>query len=263
MRSTLVVFQRDIREIRQSPALIVVAILFALLTIGVAVGAILIVRSLDLADVRALGEEAGQPVVQTAVGKVLEVIVGFTVYFGTFLPFITMIWAFSGPLVIKEKSSGNLETLLATPLRPVTIWLAKSLAISLPAFVLAIASSLVAVVATNVAASILQDTAVFVLPLPVLVTGLLVNPLLFLALTSLTVVLAFTHDPEVGILPSFPIGFGLMYGVPLGVATGAIDLAAWSFVLYDLGAAVLLWAAILYLSRFLTKEKIVLSSRSS
>jgi ABC-type transport system involved in multi-copper enzyme maturation permease subunit len=263
MRNVLIVFQRDIRELRRSPALIIVAIVFALLTIGAVVGSSLIVHGADLAEVRKQGEGVAQPIVQTIVGKILEPIIGFTVYFATMLPFVVVIWAFGATLMTKEKAAGNLETLLATPLSPLTVWLGKSLAIFLPAFALAIASTLVAVVAMNVAASILQNTAVFVLPPPVLVIGFLVNPLLFFGLTSLTIMLTFIHDPDVGIIPSFPIGFGLMYGVPLGVAVGAIDLTAWSFVLYDLGAAMLLWAAILYLSRFLTKEKIVLSSRSS
>jgi ABC-2 type transport system permease protein len=263
MKSILIVLRRDMRELRQSPALIVVVVLFALLTIGAVVGTSIFLRSVDLSEVRKLEEGGAQPILQAIVGKILEPIIGFTVYLATMLPFITVIWAFGATLATKEKSTGNLETLLATPLSPLTIWLGKSLAIFLPAFALSIASALIAVVAMNVAASILQNTAVFVFPPPVLVTGFLVNPLLFFGLTSLTIILAFTHDPDVGIVPSFPIGFGLMTGVPLGVAVGVIDLAAWSFVLYDLCGAILLWAAVLYLSRFLTKEKIVLSSRGT
>lgn len=263
MNGFLVVLRRDIRELRHSPALTIVAVLIALLTIGAVVGASILLHSIDLSGVRNLGEEAARPARQAILREIMKPVIGFAVYFATMLPFMTVIWAFGATLMVKEKSAGNLETLLATPLSPVAIWLGKSVAIFLPAFALSIASALVAVVAMNAAASILQDTAVFVLPPAVLVTGLLVNPLLFFGLTSLTVILAFTHDADVGIVPSFPIGFGLMCGVPLGVGLGLLDLTAWSFVLYDLAAAALLWAAILCVSRSLTKEKIVLSSRRS
>ncbi len=262
MGGVLIVLRRDFRELRQSTAFIIVAVLHALLTVGAVVAISLILRSVDLSEVRALGEEAARPAVQAIVSEIMAPIVSFTVYFATMLPFVIFVWAFGATLMIREKAAGNLETLLATPLSPLAIWLGKSLAIFLPALALSTACALVGVVALNAAASIVQHTAVFVLPPAALVTGLLVNPLFFFGLTSLTVILAFTHDPDLGIAPSFPIGFGLMIGVPLGAAVGVFDLRAWSSVLYDLGAAMLLWAAVLCLARSLTKEKIVLSSPS-
>jgi hypothetical protein len=62
-------------------------------------------------------------------------------------------------------------------------------------------------------------------------------------------------------MPSFLVGFGLIIGIPLGVATGVIDLASWSFTLWYLAGAIVIWAVVGYLSRLLTKENIVLSSK--
>jgi len=262
MRGVLIVLRRDMAELRRSTALAIVIALFGILTIGAVVGASLLLRSVDLGTVQGMGARPGRPAGPGVAGEAMVPIVGFVVYFATMLPYITIVWAFGATLMIREKAAGNLETLLATPLGPLDIWLGKSLAIFLPAYALATGCALAAVVAINVVVSIWQGAAVFVLPPAVWVTGLLVNPLFFFGLTSLTIILAFTHDPDVGIVPSFPIGFGLMAGVPLGVAVGVFDLAAWSFVLYGLGAAALLWAPILYLARSLTKERVVVSSRN-
>lgn len=63
------------------------------------------------------------------------------------------------------------------------------------------------------------------------------------------------------VIPAFPIGFGLMMGIPIGVGERAINLASWSFTLYYLAGAIVLWAVVLYLSCLLSKEKVVLSSK--
>ena len=49
--------------------------------------------------------------------------------------------------------------------------------------------------------------------------------------------------------------------VTVGAAVGAIDMASWSFTLYYLAGAIVLGAVVFYLSRLLTKEKIILSSK--
>lgn len=42
-----------------------------------------------------------------------------------------MVWAFAGSIVMRDKLSGNLETLLAAPLQRSELWLGKTLILSL------------------------------------------------------------------------------------------------------------------------------------
>jgi uncharacterized membrane protein YgaE (UPF0421/DUF939 family) len=69
------------------------------------------------------------------------------------------------------------------------------------------------------------------------------------------------NNPDLAIALSFIIGFGLMMGIPLGVAAGKINLASWTFSLWYLGGALVLFIIVCFLLRLLTKENIVLSSK--
>ena len=99
------------------------------------------------------------------------------------------------------------------------------------------------------------------LPYSVMAAGFAANVLLMYGLLSFIILFSLANNPEVAIAPSFIIGFGIMVGIPLGLATGVVDLASWTFVLwYFLGTA-LAWVGIGYLLRMLTRENIVLSSK--
>ena len=186
---------------------------------------------------------------------------GLTVYFLTFFALISFIWAFTSDPITKEKTNGNVESLLATPLSPKAIWMGKSLAIFLPGFVIAVVSSLIAVLAANFAA-IHPATGNFVLPAPVLFTGFVANPLLFLGLTLLIVLLALAYNPDIGVTLSMLLGWGLLIGMGAVILLGKINLASWwPFTLSYLATAIVLGAVVLYLSHLLSKEKIVLSSK--
>jgi len=247
LRRTSIVLQRDLRELLRTNAFRILVLTFAVITIVIAVGA-----SIALSRQDWLGEEAARPM--------LELIIGLIAYFLPLFVLIAFIWAFASLPIIKEKVNGNIECLLATPLSPKALWMGKSLAIFLPGFAISVIATVVVVLAVNFAA-IIPATGDFVLPAPVLLIGFLINPLLFFGLLSFIVLFSLANNPDIAIAPSFLIGFGLMIGIMLGVATGAIDLASWSFTLYYLAGAIVVWAVVGYLTRLLTKEKIVLSSK--
>ena len=252
MRGMSVVLRRDLKDLRQTNAFLIIVIIFAVVTIGAAVGA-----SIALGRWEWLGQEEAW---EETTKPVLELTVGFIVYFLTLFALMTFIWGFTGDPITKEKANGNIESLLATPLSSRAIWMGKSLAIFLPGFAIAIVSTLIVVLAVNLAV-IHPSTGNFVLPAPVLVTGFLGNSLLFLALTLLIVLLSLLHSPDIGVMISWPVAMGLMMGIPIGAGVGAIDMASWSFALYYLAGAIVLGAVVFYLSRLLTKEKIILSSK--
>ena len=173
---------------------------------------------------------------------------------------MTFIWAFANLTIIGEKVNGNIESLLATPLSPKEIWIAKSIAIFLPGYIISIISTTIILLTVNFIV-IIPATGNFILPAPLLLISFLINPLLFLALLLFIVLFSLANNPDIAIAPSFLVGFGLMIGIPLGVAMGVINLASWSFTLWCLGGAIIFWAVACGLYPLLTKENIVLSSK--
>ena len=247
MRRMSIVFQRDFRELRQTSAFLIIVIVFTVITIIAAV-----VVNIALSRQEWLSEEAARPM--------LELIMGLIAYFLPLFVLMTFIWAFANLPIIKEKVNGNIASLLATPLSPKEIWISKSLAIFLPGFAISVVSTLIVLLTVNFI-TIGPATGNFFLPAPLLLTSFLINPLLFLGLLLFIVLFSLANNPDIAIVPSFIVGFGLMTGIPLGVATGVINLASWSFSSWYLAGTVVIWAVVCFLSRLLTKENIVLSSK--
>jgi ABC-type Na+ efflux pump permease subunit len=249
MRGFGLIVVRDTRDLTRGFAFRIVAAALMVLAAALAAGAaVLIARS-----------PAGA--LEAPDGPTASMLVGTMLYFATLLPFLVLLWVFAGAILMKEKASGHLETLLATPLSTRTLWLAKTAVIVLPGFLLAAISSVVIVIAATVAIRIQPDAAAFAFPPPLFVVCWLGNPLLFSGLGALTVILSMRAGPNAAIVPSFALGFGLMAAVPAGTAVRIIDLSSWVFAWGYLGAAALEWITVLVLAGGLTKERIVLSSR--
>lgn len=247
MRKIIIVFERDFKELRQTSAFLVLGIVFSVMTITIAV-----VVSIVLKRQEWLGVEAARPM--------LVLIIGLIAYFLPLFILISFIWAFANLPIIKEKVNGNISSLLATTLSPKEIWIGKSLAIFLPGLIISMVSTLIVLITINLF-TIAPATGNFVLPAPLMLTSLIINPLLFLGLLLFIVLFSLANNPDIAFAPSFLVGFGLMIGIPLGVALGAIDLASWSFSLWYLLGVFIIWVIVLYLSRLLTKENIILSSK--
>jgi hypothetical protein len=242
-----IVLERDYRELRKTGAFRVLIILSAVVTLA---GSIAV--SLILGRQPWLGDEAAKPL--------LELILGIMAYFLPLFILMAFIWACASLPIVQEKVNGNLDALLATPLGTKEIWMAKSLAVFLPGLVVSAAATLILLLAVNFSV-ILPATGEFILPAPVLLIGFLINPLLFFGLLAFIVLFSMANNPDIAIAPSFILGFGLMIGIPLGLATGVINLASWSFALWYTAGTIVVWIIIAYLTRLLTKEKIVMSSK--
>jgi ABC-type transport system involved in multi-copper enzyme maturation permease subunit len=247
LKRVSIVFYRDFRELRQTKAFLIISILFAAITF---IASIIIIIALK--NQEWVGKETAKPM--------FELIIGLIAYFLPLTVLMTFIWAFANLTIIKEKIDGNIESLLATPLTPKEIWIGKSITIFLPGYIISIISTLIILMAVNFTV-IMPATGNFLLPVPSLLLIFLINPLLFLALLLFIVLFSLANNPDIAIAPSFLIGFGLMIGIPLGVATGVINLVSWSFTLWCLGGTIIFWVIDLCLYRLLTKENIVLSSK--
>jgi hypothetical protein len=244
-----IVFHRDFRELRQTGAFLVISIFFAIITIVACLIIILVMSRQEW-----LRKETA--------GPIFEMIIGAVAYFMPLSVLMSFIWAFANLTIIKEKADGNVESLLATPLSPKEIWIGKSLAIFLPGYAISVACTMIILLAVNFFI-IIPAAGKFVLPLPSVLISFFINPLLFLALLLFIVLFSLANNPDIAIAPSFLIGFGLMIGIPLGTATGAINLVSRPFLFWCLGGTIIFWAIDIGLYRLLTKEKIVLLNKGA
>ena len=247
MRSISIILDRDFRELRQSNAFRIIVIVSVLITIAAATAI-----SIVLGRQEWIGEAAAAPG--------LDLITSLIAYFMPLLILISFIWSFATLPVTKEKVNGNIECLLATPLTPRALWLGKCLAVFLPGYIISVSAALVVLLAVNLFA-IVPAAGHVVLPLPAMLTGFIINPLLFFALLAFMVLFAIASNPEIAAAPSFILGFGLMMGLPTGLATGAVDPASWNFALWYLVGTAFVLVIVGLCSRLLTRQNIVLSGK--
>ncbi|MCJ7471255.1 MAG: hypothetical protein MUP02_00385 [Actinobacteria bacterium] len=247
MKKTGIILKRDFRELKQTNTFLIISIVFAVITIAIAVSV-----SIVLSKQEWVGQKAAEPV--------LEIIISLIAYFLPLAILMTFIWAFSSLPVVKEKVNGNIASLIATTLTPKEIWLGKSLAIFIPGYIISIISTMIVLLTVNLSV-IVPATGNFLLPLPLFLTSLIFDPLLLFGLLLFIILISLAYNPDIAITPSFLLGFGLMMGVPLGMAVGAINLASWSFSLWYLMGVIIVWIIVLLLTRLLTKEKIILSAK--
>jgi hypothetical protein len=249
LNKLLLVSRRDYREMVATTAFRIMLIIAVIITIVAAAG---IPIALHLQQWYGAAEAL----------PIVEFICGLTVYFISFAILLAFTWGFSSLQITKEKVDGNIESLMATPLGPRTLWIGKCLAVFIPGFVISIASAAIVLLTVNLAA-VLPGWGTLALPGVSLVVGLFGNPLLFLAVLGFIMLVSLTGNPDIAIAPSFLIGFGLMIGIPAGMAAGIIDITSWSFGLWYTAAAAVISIVVLLMIRMLTRQNIVLSSKGN
>jgi ABC-type Na+ efflux pump permease subunit len=157
----------------------------------------------------------------------------------------------------REKSRGNIESLLATPLKVKDIWIAKSLAIFVPGLVLGEVLTLIVLVAVNYIYFVPRVGFLFTPWLAV--SSFLVVPLIYFCLSLLAHLIGLTSKPANGniIVQLFlPIIINLMINLALH---NILDATSWSFTLANFGMATAIGITLFFLRPRLTRERIVLS----
>ena len=163
--------------------------------------------------------------------------------------------------IVMDKLKRTLESLLATPLSLRQVWIGKSLAVALPGAAVALVVSLLMLLAMNLII-IVPAVGHPVLPTVLsLATGMVLAPLLGMLVVSLVSVLQMIMaNPRIANFAFMAIFFVVYFGVYSGVSARLSPSGDFS-VAYLI--AILLLAAVTYfLSRFLTKERVVLSSKA-
>jgi len=249
MNRMTVVLQNDMKDIVRSRQFLIIAIIVGLIVMGATTGITIALRM--WLDPGVAWEEA-QPL--------LELFVGLTVNFVPLLVLFICMATWAIDPVAKEKARGPIESLLSTPLTGRGVWLGKSLAIFVPAYVMALVSTLLVLLVMNLAA-IFPATQHFVLTPPQVLTGFFLLPLLMLAVMALGILFSLITNPVVG--QTILIFFGVVFMQVVAQLGARITwlLGSWDYALYNLAGAVLLGGIAFYLSRLLSKERIILSSK--
>lgn len=187
----------------------------------------------------------------------LELYLGLITYSACLMGLGINLNSFAFQSMTREKARGNIESLLATPLRAKEIWLAKSLAVFLPGLVLGVALALVTLVAVNYIYFV--PSIGFLVNPWIAVNSFVAAPLVYLLLSLLVHLVGLTGKPVTGNVIAqvfLPVFTSLM----INLAThNVINAASWSFTLANLGAAAAIGAIVILLQPRLTRERIVLS----
>jgi ABC-type transport system involved in multi-copper enzyme maturation permease subunit len=189
----------------------------------------------------------------------LELYLGLIMYLACLFGVGISINVFAVPSMTKEKTRGVIESLLATPLKPKGIWLAKSLAVFLPGLVLGWIFTIIALIAINYV-YIVPEMGFVITPW-IVVTTFVMLPLMYFCVSLLVHLVGLTGAPQSGntIAQFFlPIVTAL---VIILTTNGVLDITSGYFTLINLGIAAVIGIVIASLHSRLTKERIVLSRR--
>jgi ABC-2 type transport system permease protein len=167
---------------------------------------------------------------------------------------------FTANNLVREKTQHLFDSVLACPVEIRTLWMARSLAVFLPGLVLCealAAASLVAVDAFVVA----PHMELLVSPM-IILNGLAVVPALYFPLCCLVLLVALTANPVAGnVIANVAYSAVITLVINLVLRAG-LDVGSFVFTLAHLALAGGLALVVLLLQPRLTKERVVLSSRT-
>jgi hypothetical protein len=249
LEKALIILMRDVREKLKTMAFLIICIISSLITIAASVA-----TSVILSRKPWVGMAEARPI--------LELIIGLMSFFIPLIIIMIFIWGFSGLQLVSEKTKGIISSLIAANITPRQLWIGKSLAIFIPGYLISIISTATVILSINLSV-IVPASGSFIFPLPLFLVSLVWDPLLLLGTLLFIILFSLAGNPDIAIAPSFIVGFGLMMGVPIGMTTGWIDLVSWDFSLWFLAGTAVVWIAVIILTRFLTRENIILSSKGS
>ena len=247
MSKVWVIARKDIWEALRSPNTYVYVLILLLLTIFYFNN-----YSAGLALMKEEGKTAAE-ISEFSRGFLNDLTFNMPLWFG-----VMMCTIFSNYAIIVDKSKRSLESLMATPVNLRQIWLGKALAVSIPSVSIALAAYIMAYVILNMM-KIIPATGSFIFPGgAALISAFILVPLVILVVVIpviyLQMIIANPRTANFVYTGFFLVIF--LSGSLLGGAGGNKNYSA----IY-LGIIVICTLISLMLSRFLTREKVLLSDR--
>lgn len=160
--------------------------------------------------------------------------------------------------MMREKSRGNIQSLLVTTLNLREIWIGKSLAIFIPGLIIGELITLVTLIIINYIYFV--PTIGFLFNPWVAVTSFIVFPLIYLFQGLLVCLVGLTGKPvNANIIGQIflPVYVNIVIQLPL--RTDFMDYTSWHFVLVNTAVVIIIAIIIMILQHRATKEKVALS----
>lgn len=188
----------------------------------------------------------------------LELYLGIIIFSASTLGLGINLNALGFTSMIREKSRGNIQSLLATPVGLKNIWIGKSLAIFIPGLILGELLTLISLVVVNYIYFI--PTVGFVFNIWAAVTGFIVIPLVYFCMGLLVYLVGLTGKPVNGnIIAQVFLPVYLNIIIQILIRTTIFDVTSWTFTLANIGLALVIAIIVLILQLRISKEKVVLS----
>jgi hypothetical protein len=164
---------------------------------------------------------------------------------------------FAFQTMTREKSRGNINALMATPLEPGHIWIGKSVAVFLPGLILGEVLAIISLLIVNCIYFV--PVTGFLINTWIVLSGLVAVPLIYISLSLLVHLIGLTGKPATGnvIVQVFlPVYASVMINLAV---RDILDATSWQFTLANLGVAAVAGIVVMLLRSRLKKERIVLS----
>ena len=245
IKNAWIIAAKDIREVLRSRTTYLYVGLMLIISFSFFSG---LSGTLHSASARGVGRAALISTSETAVGILISTLpLVFNMLFSSFL---------SNYAVITDKSKRVLESLLATPLTLRQVWAGKSLAITIPSVTVSFVLSIVALVLLN-RLFIIPVVGSFVMPASTqMITGWILVPVISLLVTMVvTMFQLILNNPRIANF-AFMILFFAVFWIPTQPFTSSLNIT--TIYLALIGILIILN---FFLSRLLTKERVILSSK--
>ena len=166
---------------------------------------------------------------------------------------------FANYSVVVDKAKHTIESLMATPISIRQIWIGKSLAVTIPSVGIGIVVSLIAYIFLN-AAFVVPKTGFFIIPnWQAIVSAFILVPILVFSIVLVVInIQLIISNPRIANLVFTVIFIILIFGVN---ALGALGVSINYFPFIYLAVIAICLLASLILSRFLSTERVLLSSK--
>ena len=160
--------------------------------------------------------------------------------------------------MIKEKSRGNIQSLLVTSLELKDIWIGKSLAVFIPGLIVGELMTLVTLIVVNLIYFV--PTVGFLFNPWIASTCFIAFPLIYLCLGLLVYLIGLTGKPvNANIIGQVFLPVFVNLVIQLLLHTSFMDFTSWPFLLANIIFAIVIAAIVMILQSRITREKVVLS----
>jgi ABC-2 type transport system permease protein len=165
--------------------------------------------------------------------------------------------AFAFNSIIREKTSGTIESLLATPLRAESIWIARSIAIFIPGLAVGEFLGVLVMIILNYIYFIPKIG--FILNPWAALSSFIIVPLVFLALSLLSHLVGLTGraaSANIIVQIFLPVFANVMINLSIH---HVLEITSWTFAAANFGVAAAIFIISFFFKGRLKKERIVLS----